>query len=305
MPLIRGDGILQTHVSPKVDKEAIEEANSFFWQIDESILQASRTAGLRPSQVQLLRPCKVLVAFSPDRVMVVYTDANAGSGDSLTYVTVPSGTQFSDVERHAQEKLGYEGTAGFSVSNDILHDKAKRQSAATALGNGAIQIALREIEEEARIVRINPIFRGRGFRLDPNSVFTLAPFREPYNRIYFAHIKPTVEAIAGLRCNRADSIADNQAIIEDIWKSINEAAVVLADISGNNPNVFYELGIAHTVGKEVVLLVEGDQRAPFDLTHLRHIRYEDNPPGLRQLEVALTSTLTTILSRKAQSTDGN
>tara|TARA_R110002124_G_scaffold47149_1_gene140661 strand:- start:11388 stop:11741 length:354 start_codon:yes stop_codon:yes gene_type:complete len=111
------------------------------------------------------------------------------------------------------------------------------------------------------------------------------------------HIKPTVEKIDNIKCFRADNIYDNKPIIEDIWKSINEASIIIAELTGRNPNVFYETEIAHTVGKEVILITQNIDDVPFDLRHLRCIVYEYTPRGIELLETNLSNTIENIRKR--------
>ena len=111
-------------------------------------------------------------------------------------------------------------------------------------------------------------------------------------------IRPTIERIDGLRCLRADDIYDNRPIIEDIWRQINESAIVISELTERNPNVFYETGIAHTIGKEVILITQSMDDVPFDLRHLRCIVYDYTSRGTRNLEGNLTSTVLQILKRR-------
>jgi hypothetical protein len=112
---------------------------------------------------------------------------------------------------------------------------------------------------------------------------------------YRSVIKPSVEA-EGLLCRRADEIVSNRAIMQDIWRSICEARIVVADLTGRNANVFYELGIAHTVGKETILLAQHDeQRFPFDVAHIRRIFYENTASGGQRLRQTLGQTIREIL----------
>ena len=87
---------------------------------------------------------------------------------------------------------------------------------------------------------------------------------------------------------------ENPAIIQDIVNLIDRAKVVVCDCTGRNPNVFYEIGIAHTLGREVVLLTQSEQDVPFDLRHLRYIRYLNNGEGLRELRTRLASRLSNL-----------
>lgn len=137
---------------------------------------------------------------------------------------------------------------------------------------------------------IEPVFTGRGFRSDPSKVFVLHPFKDPFHAVYRDHIKPVVESL-GLSCRRADDFYRSTSIIEDIWRGINEAGIVIADLTGKNPNVFYELGIAHTLGKEVILLTQDHEEVPFDLRHLRYRVYSTQLSGPRELEEDLRAVL--------------
>jgi hypothetical protein len=102
--------------------------------------------------------------------------------------------------------------------------------------------------------------------------FILMPFSEPYNS-YYAHIfKPALEA-AGFRVSRDDDIFSPTPIITDIQQSIVHSDIILCEVSERNPNVFYELGMAHAIGKPALLVSRNKHDIPFDLQHIRHILY--------------------------------
>ena len=147
-----------------------------------------------------------------------------------------------------------------------------------AIASEHVRAELARVERMMNIVQVNPIFGPASFALDPKLAFVLMPFTAPLTAIYSTFIRPTVEA-AGLVCRRADDIKSNKAIIQDIWKSICEARLIVADMSGLNPNVMYELGIAHTLGKETVLIYQKGEsvKFPFDLAHIG----ESNTPTMR------------------------
>ena len=79
--------------------------------------------------------------------------------------------------------------------------------------------------------------------------------------------------------------------MNDIWDAINEAYIIVADVTGRNPNVMYEIGMAHTVGKKVIILTQTMDDVPFDLRHIRCIVYEDSPVGLAELRRVITVTI--------------
>ena len=121
------------------------------------------------------------------------------------------------------------------------------------------------------------------------------PFDQELTDIYQTFVKPTVEE-QNLVCRRADDIRTNRAIMDNIWKSICEARLVIADLTMGNANVFYELGIAHTVGKETILISQrNEHRRPFDVLHLRTIIYENTAVGGERLREELRQSLTDLL----------
>jgi len=145
-----------------------------------------------------------------------------------------------------------------------------------------------------KVIQVEPIWRGRGFSIDQKLCFVLMPFRDPFNIIFQDHLKPTVEQL-GLRCIKADDIYAPKGIMENIWEQICRARVVIAELTGRNPNVFYETGIAHTLGKDVILVAQSMDDLPSDLRHIYCIIYEYIPRGCKQLEEALKTALSTII----------
>lgn len=107
--------------------------------------------------------------------------------------------------------------------------------------------------------------------------FVMMPFGGWLDRYYHDIYAPAIRA-AGLEPRRADELPDGGSIVTQIWKQIKQSSVLLADLSGQNANVFYELGIAHALGKPVVLTSSNLDDVPFDLRHLRVILYDTRAP---------------------------
>ena len=93
---------------------------------------------------------------------------------------------------------------------------------------------------------------------------------------------------------RADDIWNHDHIIQDVVSLIEKAAVVICDLTGRNSNVFYEMGIAHTLGHDVIMVTQNAGDVPFDVSHIRHIRYLGNTEGLSKLAVDVTERLSTL-----------
>lgn len=128
-----------------------------------------------------------------------------------------------------------------------------------------------------------------------NSCFVLMPFRAEYDEIYQDIIKPLLEEM-GYHCLRADEIYGSRAIVQDIWEHIQISGLIIADMTDRNPNVFYELGLSHACGKNVILITQSIEDVPFDLRHLRCVVYKQTLRGLIELKEKLKKTISQDLS---------
>lgn len=128
-----------------------------------------------------------------------------------------------------------------------------------------------------------------------NSCFVAMPFASLFEREYTRVIKPAIES-AGLVCVRGDEIYSEQSIVQDIWKSLRTARLVVAELSGRNPNVMYEVGLAHALGKPIILLTRNQDDVPFDLKSLRYVYYDtDNPEWGNDLRTEVVRAVGKIL----------
>jgi len=147
-----------------------------------------------------------------------------------------------------------------------------------------------------------------------DTCFTIMPFGNWFDYYYEAIYIPAIEA-TGLKPRRADDLYRPSAIVQDIWVLTKEAKIILADLSGKNPNVFYELGLAHALTKPAILVTESMDDVPFDLRSLRVIVYDKNEPNWgdvlgQKIETAikeilaspLDAVLPTFLKVKASAT---
>lgn len=111
-------------------------------------------------------------------------------------------------------------------------------------------------------------------------VFVLMPFDKAFNDIYQLGIKETCAA-AGSYAERVDEQTYDGTITQRIHNQIAKADFIIADMTGRNPNVFYETGYAHALGKRVILLTQNVEDIPFDLKDRPHIVYEGSIQSLR------------------------
>lgn len=110
-----------------------------------------------------------------------------------------------------------------------------------------------------------------------DTCFVMMPFGEWFDRYYAEIYVPAIKD-AGLEPIRADELFTTGSVVEQIWEQIEKSKLLLADLSGKNPNVFYELGLAHAAKKPVVFTSGELNDVPFDLRHLRVIIYDIREP---------------------------
>jgi hypothetical protein len=125
-----------------------------------------------------------------------------------------------------------------------------------------------------------------------NLVSVMMPFLMEFQDVYTT-IKSSCHS-TNLECNRVDDIWKNSVIIQDIFDLIYSSSIVIADLSGRNPNVLYEVGIAHTLGKHVIPIVQNIDDIPYDLRHHRALEYCNNNEGRTELKNGLESRLETL-----------
>ena len=135
-----------------------------------------------------------------------------------------------------------------------------------------------------------------------DTCFVVMPFAEPIGGYYDDLYKPAIEK-AKLKAERADSdIYGTGQIVGQIWKGINSARVLVAELTGRNANVLYELGLAHALHKPVVLICSkaNEEDVPFDLRHVRVVYYDKDDPfwGTKLIEKVAEKILSVLQDPK-------
>jgi hypothetical protein len=133
------------------------------------------------------------------------------------------------------------------------------------------------------------------------SAFIAMQFSEPFNEVYRDAIEPLVEEI-GYEPIRVDDVSHPGIILNDIWLQLTEASVVIGEITEANPNVYYEIGVAHALRKPTVLLAQRGTRLPFDLGPHHCIFYDNTIAGRAKLLDALRSSLTAVVGMPPRDT---
>lgn len=250
------------------DYSIIEKANKLFFAAKDilvnnpkrstiSIAELANLSGLDPVEAGIIF---YLTSFYGH----FYQSASlAQNGIAPSEINIGSDSQYF------QQYLYFNGVE--ELISKYLEQKSRNEETSKIFFEGKENV-MRKNEET---FSMSPIFKSRIEKTNEGICFVLMPFKNEWSqRVYNFLIKKNVEEV-GLQCLRADNMT-GPIIIEDIWTQINQAGIIIADVTGKNPNVMYELGIVHTLGKPAILITQEIEKIPFDFTHLRHYQYSDN-----------------------------
>ena len=126
--------------------------------------------------------------------------------------------------------------------------------------------------------------------------FVMMPFRKELNAVYYEFIRPVVERL-GLKPLRADEMYSDQSIMENIRASIQQSRLCIADLTSNNPNVMYEVGLAQASGKPIIFIAQGMDEIAFDLRSYHIIIYGKPPDDFSQAQQSLTKAIQQVLEQ--------
>lgn len=222
--------------------------------------------------------------------------ANGAALDPATLQAVPAETQPAAPLLPSSQREFFPAT---STDIDALADKvaarvdAIQQKRAQDLAEQAVKVneALRLLPGELVFGRPST---SKQFKSD---VFMIMPFAASFSGIYQDIVKPLMKDLK-LTITRGDEFnSTNGVVIEEVWAALNACRFVIAEISGGNDNVFYELGIAHTLNKPAILITQSKtaEEIPFDVRHLRYIRYVDTADGGAKLAQDLRAAVTRLI----------
>jgi hypothetical protein len=144
------------------------------------------------------------------------------------------------------------------------------------------------LSRHAKGVAVAPVFERPNTPDERTDIFVIMPFNRIIENVYTNHIK-RIGAQLGLTIRRADDVKYSpEPFMKKVWDGICAAQLVIADCTQKNPNVFYEIGITHTVGKKVVLITRSEKGIPSDIRNYEYIQYAYDPQGTDQFIQKLT-----------------
>ena len=204
--------------------------------------------------------------------------------------------------RHMQgEKFSSEEVFGSGLLDINVHGwEHSRRHWAVKNGN-LIEILLTFLANRANVLkeRVRDVGRPKIFSVKEwplptlNHVAVMMPFDSTFDKVYEA-IRTACREL-NLETRRVDEISGPTKITDDVFSSIVQSRFVIGDLSERNPNVLYEVGLAHGRNCEVIMITQNNADVPFDLDHIRFVRYLPNNEGLEQLRVDLIRSMQAVL----------
>lgn len=212
----------------------------------------------------------------------------------ITSLVNPDYFLFDDKFNH--KKAVEDVNKALKTSKLILKEKADGQYLLTTLTGEFISTEITEIEAIQQITFTPSVFKIPKKPTNSKLISVMMPFSPAYRGTYEA-IKRVADHME-LECLRADDIWENSTFIQDIFDLIFCSRIVVVDFSERNPNVMYETGIAHTLGKIVIPITQSTNDIPSDLGHHRALKYLPNDEGYRNLSNELYKRIKTIIDEK-------
>ena len=176
-------------------------------------------------------------------------------------------------------------------SQDLTVEKDKNTANVTLYKvTGEFISTSADVKEVKEVITFSPsVFNVPKKPIKNNLISVMMPFAMEFDNV-LETIKVACSNV-GMFCYRVDDLWNNSTIIQDIFELIYCSSIVIVDFSGRNPNVFYEAGIAHTLGKNVIPITQSIDDIPFDLRHHRVLKYLNNSEGLQELKKGLEKRL--------------
>ena len=128
----------------------------------------------------------------------------------------------------------------------------------------------------------------------------------PYTKSWSNRVYDIIQSVCRdleLECVRGDEDLSTPDVLEHIWSRLRSTAFIIADISGQSPNVMYEVGLGHAIGKPICLLSQSTEDIPFDLRTRRIVDYKLGARGDQGLRSRLTTALQMMKERYVSGSD--
>lgn len=239
-------------------------------------------------------PCSMVAILDQDSLFIA---GQFGTQTRFsTYIYTPeSRWPIPKIKSSAQWEFGFEDPFIIRFPASLIDQRTDQRH------EELVKIASEHIDSEFNrfiglisLLRTRPIFGPAPAAIDSRSALLLIPIDESKRKNYYVIVKAAEGS--GMAIDIAGDIREGRSAVRDLWISLNKARIIIADLTGTDPGVMYGLGIAHTVGKESVLIIPQGSNYLTDIPKTRVIEYEESDEG----RTVLGQELSDILSSTVQ-----
>lgn len=293
----------------------------FIWGIiSEGINYFGNLIGLTMEQKVIDSPLNFYVLYNiGDKARIYFSSDKAIRGISTVYfdgsvkqeqssLNLMSGINFNDyVDINVNDIKEISNEIANADDKDLKTNSwivSHNESLYLSIFNSTKSTVIRIIERGKKM-QFNPIFKARDLTIDDKMVFGILQFDDDRLEFFNSFIKPIIENEFNLNVIKSGDIFDasSPSIMENIWVYINTSKFIICDLSGKNPNVFYELGIANTIGKPVITICDTDSfekdydgKLPFDISSNTTIFYKNTAVGAEKFKADLKATVKSVIT---------
>jgi len=280
-------------------REAEKELRQLFTEFAEYVAKNLEENGIPRFVFPLFRPFNAVFGVTQNQIIVIVAPLSGGLATLrfMDWKDAP-GINLEQAVAGVRQQLGWRDISAFHIPSSMMYrDSLDRQGELKQLAKDFAERIKEDLLHQQRKVAFHPIFRTplEELETDPSLCFVLMPFKPEFNRIYENILQPAIRE-AGLNPLRADEIFSPTPIVEDVWAHIARSRLIIADVTDKNPNVFYELGLAHAIGIPVIIITQNKEDVPFDVAYIRYLIYTDNEVGWRKLQKDLTKAVSSIIA---------
>jgi len=278
----RGNSIRGGDMPDELQAEIDQLLDQFLGIVDAISLDRHLQRGIARS----LLPCSIIAMLDSKNLFVVAQFQTEGR--ISTYLYHPDKTyQPRNVVNAAMVEFRFQDPFLIQFPSELLKvSPEQRKAALEKIASDHIDSEFMRFVGFLNQLRTRPIFGPAQGSVDYQMIYVLSPAGDQN----YDAVSRAVESI-GLEPYRSRDIRAGRSEVKEMWQSINDARIVVADLTGADPTVMYGLGIAHTVGKDTVLIHPAGSEYLVDIPRTQILKYQAGDEGEIKLESDLSELL--------------
>lgn len=275
--------------SGEMDSELIIRVDKLIGEFMEIVNDVTDDRHLQRGIARSQLPCSTVAILDRDNLSIL---GQFRTGDRMAgyYYRPDISLSPQRAANSAQWEFGFSDAFVIQFPAGLMEKSADdRHAALQKIASEHIDSEFLRLQSMLSLMRTRPIFGNEPEPMGTNTLLLLLPRDDGLRGNEAAIVKAS--RTNDLHAIEAEDIRTGRSAVRELWQSINYAAVIIADLTGNDAGVMYGLGIAHTLGKETVLIHPQGSKYLTDIPRTYRIEYEQNDAGRSKLEADLTSML--------------